>query len=106
MKKLLILPAIVLGAASLMMSGVSLAADTTTVTTSVATHPHPISDLFKATGHLVYKVGEGAVNIVGAGLRGTGRLFTGHTHHKTMTTEPMTAQPVVSTQHHMSTTRQ
>ena len=74
MKTLLILPAIVLGAASLVMSTSALAMSRDT------TSPDPLTGLVRSTGHFLVGVGHGTAHVVGGVVHGTGKLVTGVAH--------------------------
>lgn len=78
MKTILILPAIVLGAASLGLSTSAVAAKYTD------TRPvGPVPGFFNATGHVISDIGKGAARVVGGVAQGTGYVVRGVAHTTT-----------------------
>lgn len=74
MKILVVLPAIVIGAASLVFSAGALAESRDT------TSSNPVTGLVHATGHAISAVGHGTVNAVAGVAHGTGKVVTGAVH--------------------------
>ena len=74
MKTLLVLPAIVIGAASLVFSAGAIA-ESRDITSS-----NPVTGLVNATGHALYAVGHGTVNAVTGVAYGTGKVVKGAVH--------------------------